>query len=143
MSGRYTPACIVASIERFLSALDTSFPFASNKSDTPLPSCIAFAPLPVTVVGPIRDLIGKLDLDAELIAYLADSVFFALSDESHHARLFEGLSGEDRARQGRRIKADMMLLQANTKTAIVPLVQVAGELTDVRAGSPIPAEEGS
>lgn len=145
ITGRYTPACILSSIEHFLNALNKSFPHASAKVDSALPSCITIAPLPVEVVPSIRDLVHKLNLDEELIAYLADTIFFATSDATRHARLFESTTPEsdERQRQNRRIKADMMFLQANTKTTIVTLAAIAGDMLDPMSksiGSIVPDE---
>lgn len=130
--GRYTPACILASVEHLLNAFNQSFPSASTKFEASLPSLITIAPLPLGIVAALRALVDKLDLADDLVAYLSDSVFIAPKDESCHARLFEGISdgaeADDRTRQSRRLKADMLLLSSkNNSTAISPLAEMLGE----------------
>ena len=130
--GRYTPACILASIEHLLNAFNQSFPSVSTKFEASLPSLITIAPLPLGIVAALRALVDKLDLADDLVAYLSDSVFIAPKDESCHARLFEGISdgveADDRTRQSRRLKADMLLLSSkNNSTAISPLAEMLGE----------------
>ena len=128
-SGRYTPACILASVEHFLKALDKSFPHACAKTEASLPALITLAPLPTSVITPLRELIDKLELQPEVVTYLVDSVFFSTANETRHARLFEGTipESDDAPRQTNRLKAEMLLLQIQGST-IVPLKEILGGL---------------
>lgn len=93
----------------------------------------------------------KLELQPEVITYLVDSVFFSTSDESRHARLFEGLvaKSDTAPRQTNRFKAEMLLLQIQG-TTIVPLKDILCELpvspqpsdSSHSAGSLVRAEDG-
>ena len=150
-SGRYTPACILASVERFVKALDKSFPYACSKTEARLPALLSLAPLPLSAIRPMRELVDKLELQPEVITYLVDSVFFSTSDESRHARLFEGLvaKSDTAPRQTNRFKAEMLLLQIQG-TTIVPLKDILCELpvspqpsdSSHSAGSLVRAEDG-
>jgi hypothetical protein len=128
-TGRYTPACILPSVEHFLEALDKSFPHACAKTEASLPALITLAPLPTSVIIPIRELIDKLELQPELVTYFVDSVFFFTTDETRHARLFERTirESDNAPRQTNRLKAEMLLLQVQGRT-IVPLKDVFGGL---------------
>lgn len=127
--GRYTPACILASVEHFLRSLNKSFPHACAKTEARLPSLISLAPLPASAITPIRELIDKLELQPDVVTYLVDSAFFSTTDETRHARLFEDSvpGSDDASRQARRLKAEMLLLQIH-QSEIVPLRDILGEV---------------
>ena len=137
--GRYTPACITASVEHFLKALDKTFPWASSKADADVPRVLTLAPLTPGAIQSIRALVDKLELDQELREYLADCIFAATSDQSGYARLFEYTPASDQSAEAkeseednpsmvdsmtRRLKAEMLLLQLTTRVVtLADLIQ--------------------
>ncbi|WVW84027.1 hypothetical protein I302_106055 [Kwoniella bestiolae CBS 10118] len=116
LDGRYTPACKLSIITHLFRAFGTSFPSSSRKVDIELPSLIIFTSVPRGIIDDLTELPNKLDLDEEVRGYLEDVTFVSI-DKSHcpAARLFETVEIEDRERQGRRIKSEMMLLQSNSQ----------------------------
>ncbi|WWC62089.1 uncharacterized protein I303_104679 [Kwoniella dejecticola CBS 10117] len=125
LDGRYTPACKVSIITHLLRAFGTSFPSSSRKADIDLPSIILFTSVPRDIVTEISELPKKLEIDSEVQEYLQD-IFFVALDQSHcpASRLWSTSDHDtqDRIRQGRQIKAEMMLLQdARLDFDLIPL----------------------
>ncbi|WWC70107.1 uncharacterized protein I206_104054 [Kwoniella pini CBS 10737] len=114
LDGRYTPACKVSIITHLLRAFGSSFPSSSRKIDIDLPNVIIFTSVPRGIVSELSGLPDKMEVDSEVREYLQD-VFFIALEKSHCpvSRLWTQSTHdtEDRFRQGRQIKAEMMLLQ--------------------------------
>ncbi|WWC94291.1 hypothetical protein V866_001133 [Kwoniella sp. B9012] len=117
LDGRYTPACKLSIITHIFRAFGTSFPSSSRKVDIDLPSMIIFTTVPRGIINDLVELPSKLELDEEVKAYLQDVTFVSV-DKSHcpAARLFDTVMevSEDRERQSRRIKSEMILLHSNS-----------------------------
>ena len=135
-TGRYSPACVVAIVENLLEAFSKTFPSPTSKDDLDLPSLITFAPLSAAVVGRIRELSDKLELENDIQSYLCDTAFFSITpDCESHARLWEGCDGDVKMTkeiQARQLKAEMLLLQHDT--GIVPIHEMVPSLGGAGAG---------
>ncbi|KAK6909983.1 hypothetical protein L486_00367 [Kwoniella mangroviensis CBS 10435] len=118
LDGRYTPACKLSIITHIFRAFGTSFPSSSRKVDIDLPSMIIFTTVPRGLINDLVELPSKLELDDEVKLYLQDVTFVSI-DKSHcpAARLFDtGMEvSEDRERQSRCIKSEMILLHSGSR----------------------------
>lgn len=132
--GRYTPAAVTTIITNLFKAFSSTFPSACLKDDRDLPSLLAFKPIPLGIIPTLQDLVHELELEEDVIAYLQDVTFISTpsSDSGErptkYARLFQDLETEieDRERLGRRMKAEMHLVNNGTKVEIVSLDSLTG-----------------
>ncbi|WVR09792.1 hypothetical protein IAU60_006868 [Kwoniella sp. DSM 27419] len=158
LDGRYTPKCIVTILTHFFRAIGSSFPSASLKTHIDLPSAITFTSVPKGVIQELRSLLDTLQMDDEVRTYLQDTVFVTLDRrDCPAARLWDGgvdvdadaecteLSEDDeiaapsnahsaqRHRQGRRFKAELLLLQdiGGTSFEVVSLPELLGVPSDL------------
>ncbi|WRT66474.1 uncharacterized protein IL334_003433 [Kwoniella shivajii] len=128
LDGRYTPACKLSIITHLFRAFGSSFPSSSRKFDIDLPDMMVFTSVPKGIIDNLSSLPDKLELDSEVKRYLQDVMFISI-DKTHCsvARIWEGDNDieDDRERQGRRIKAELSLVQNNqTDFQLVSLAEL-------------------
>lgn len=146
--GRYTSAAVRTVVTSLIKSFASTFPSASMDDDElDLPSLIAFKPIQQDSISSLQSVIHELELEEDVLAYLQDVVFIAISAKSlgqaplQYARLFEEeYAGDNHDRLARRCKAQIMLQGTDGAEAeIIPLAsfslaRVAPSAAEVQVG---------
>lgn len=119
--GRYTPAAIKTIITSLVKAFTSTFSSACEDLELDLPSLFALRPVPVGLIDVLRQVIQE-ETPSDVMEYLQDVMFVGTTS---FARLFDDYTGDDRDRQARRLKAEMLLM--GDKSTIVSLDALMGK----------------
>jgi hypothetical protein len=121
--GRYTPAAVKTIITSLVKAFTSTFPSSCENLELDLPSLFALRPVPVGLIDELRQVIQE-ETPSDVMEYLQDVMFIGTNS---FARLFDDYTGDDRDRQARRLKAEMLLM--GNKSTIVSLDSLMGKAT--------------
>jgi hypothetical protein len=124
-----------------IKAFAPTFPSSCEDVELDLPSLFALKPVPVALIPELKEFISEESIPDDVIEYLQDVTFIALPQSpTTFARLFdEAYEGEDRDRQGRRLKAEMLLVNDKSScNQIVSLDSLTGTTKSNDGLDPVP-----
>ena len=112
-----------------IKAFTSTFPSSCEDLELDLPSLFALKPVPIALISELKEFLQEENIPADMVEYLQDVIFISTAQgPTTFARLFdEGYNGNDRDRQGRRLKAEMLLINDKaSNNSIVPLAHLNG-----------------
>jgi hypothetical protein len=115
-----------------IKAFASTFPSSCEDVELDLPSLFALKPVPIALIPELKEFLQEENIPADVVEYLQDVTFISTAQEpTTFARLFDdAYNGEDRERQGRRLKAEMLLINdKSSSNSIVPLATLTGTKT--------------
>lgn len=115
-----------------IKAFASTFPSSCEDVELDLPSLFALKPVPVALIPELKEFLQEENIPADVVEYLQDVTFISTAQgATTFARLFDdAYNGDDRDRQGRRLKAEMLLINdKSSSNSIVPLTNLTGTKT--------------
>jgi hypothetical protein len=115
-----------------IKAFTSTFPSSCEDVELDLPSLFALKPVPIALIPELKEFLEEESIPADVVEYLQDVTFISTAQgPTTFARLFDdAYDGEDRDRQGRRLKAEMLLINdKSSSNSIVPLATLTGTKT--------------
>jgi hypothetical protein len=115
-----------------IKAFTSTFPSSCEDVELDLPSLFALKPVPIALIPELKEFLQEENIPADMVEYLQDVTFISTAQEpTTFARLFDdAYNGDDRDRQGRRLKAEMLLINdKSSSNSIVPLANLTGTKT--------------
>lgn len=126
-----------------IKAFTSTFPSSCEDLELDLPSLFALKPVPIALIHELKEFLQEENIPVDVVEYLQDVTFIATSQSpSTFARLSDdayNYNGEDRDRAGRRLKAEMLLINDKSSTnTIINLSTLMGTPTQPESLAPIP-----